>query len=488
MRIILSFVTGLLIARYLGPDGFGHYSFLLGSFASFVMLTDMGTSSAFFTFLSKKQRGPKYFLYYLNWIYIQFFGILFLIALILPHSIHNKIWMGHSKGLVILAFLASFAMRELWNQASHVGESIRATAVVQAYTILLSIVYLISVIIMIATKTMTLANIFIVIFIIHMTFIYLLFDKIRRKIFSEQDELFMEIFNEFKVYCKPLVVYGIVSAAYTFADVWFLQKFGGPVQQGYYAIGLRFSTICLLATTSMLKVFWKEIAEAKEKQDKQRMFLLYSKTSQILYLMSALGSCLVIPHSRDILLTFLGTSYEMGWVCLAIMFYYPVQQSLGQINGSFFYATEQTKLHTQISIGVMLVSIPVTYFTLAPSTAFIPGLGLGSVGLALKTVILSMVSVNLLIYFACKKADWPYRYSYQIKVVLVLFILSYGVKSVVGVIIGHIGLANNLIAAMAISAPFYLALSIGIFYRFPEIADLEKKDIEGFFAIFKKTA
>ena len=63
IRIAISFVTGLIIARALGPQDYGNFSFLLGSFTAFATLVDMGSSSAFFTFISLNLRGLKFFIF-----------------------------------------------------------------------------------------------------------------------------------------------------------------------------------------------------------------------------------------------------------------------------------------------------------------------------------------------------------------------------------------------------------------------------------------
>ena len=63
-RVGLSFIGGIIIARSLGPAVYGNYSFLLGSFISITTLLDMGTSSAFYTFLSQRKRGLKFYVYY----------------------------------------------------------------------------------------------------------------------------------------------------------------------------------------------------------------------------------------------------------------------------------------------------------------------------------------------------------------------------------------------------------------------------------------
>src|SRR5207247_2443660 len=101
--------------------------------------------------------------------------------------------------------------------------------------------------------------------------------------------------KEFTVYCKPLVVYGCVSFLYTFADRWFLQEFGGAEQQGFFAVSQQFANISLIVTASMLKIFWKEIAEAQERGDRELMRRLYARVTRGLYFCGAFVSCFLIP-------------------------------------------------------------------------------------------------------------------------------------------------------------------------------------------------
>jgi O-antigen/teichoic acid export membrane protein len=56
----LAFVSTIIIARVLGPEEYGDYAFLLGSFVAAMGLLDMGTSNAFQTFMSQKERGRMF--------------------------------------------------------------------------------------------------------------------------------------------------------------------------------------------------------------------------------------------------------------------------------------------------------------------------------------------------------------------------------------------------------------------------------------------
>src|SRR5437870_13916130 len=66
-RAGVSFLTGLIVARFLGPAGYGDLSYLLASTLSFSTLFECSTSSAFFTGIARRSRSRHYFQIYGMW-------------------------------------------------------------------------------------------------------------------------------------------------------------------------------------------------------------------------------------------------------------------------------------------------------------------------------------------------------------------------------------------------------------------------------------
>jgi len=479
IRMGLGFVTGLIVARELGAANYGNYSFLLGSFTSITALLDMGTSLAFYTFLSQRKHSPKFYLYYISWLAIQFVLILALIAFIFPQTWRDKIWLGLPKNIIILSFLASFMVTKIWPTVMQAGETIRATVVVQLGNILLATLYFCVVLAMAVLHRFTIPNLFAALICINLLFSLILAKRLKNDLIAEAEDGFSDVFDKFRSYCGPLAIHGLVGFAYSFADIWLLQKFGGAVEQGFYYVGYRFGAVCLIATTSILRIFWKEIAEANESGDKERLYYLYVKTSRSLYFVSAFGACFLIPFSKEIL-TLLGSEYEAGYVCLAIMFIYPVYQSLGQINGSYFLATGRTSLHSMIGITMKIVSVPVTYLVLAPSSNMIPGLDLGSVGLALKIVILAAISVNISRFFICKISNGRLNIFNQFISIGLLLAASFVIKVFLTWVwhVSDIPFSGPL--TMIFCVPIYVLIAGVIIYLFPGLGGLERKQIISF--------
>ena len=66
----LSFLTGMIVARGLGPVEYGNLAFLLGSFAGLRLLLDMSTGQAFFTLAAQKQRSRSFYVFYGAWLLV----------------------------------------------------------------------------------------------------------------------------------------------------------------------------------------------------------------------------------------------------------------------------------------------------------------------------------------------------------------------------------------------------------------------------------
>ena len=162
------------------------------------------------------------------------------------------------------------------------------------------------------------------------------------------------------------------------------------------------------------------------------------------------------------------------------MFIYPIFQSLGQINGSYFHATAQTRLHSTIGIIKMIVSIPVTYFVLAPSSNMIPGLGLGSVGLALKIVILAAISVNISHFFICKISNGRLNIFNQFTSIGLLLAASFVIKFFLIWVWHVLDTPFSGLLIMIFCAPIYILIAGVIIYLFPGLCGLERGQIISF--------
>jgi O-antigen/teichoic acid export membrane protein len=291
---------------------------------------------------------------------------------------------------------------------------------------------------------------------------------------EEKSDTITAVFSEFWLYCFPLIPYAVIGFAYNFADRWLLQNFAGSTQQAYYSVAFQFGAIAAIATSSILNIFWKEIAEAHQNGNTERISLLYQRISRGLFFIAATGAGLLIPWSEDILRITLGQAYVGGATVLAIMFFYPLHQSLGQISGALAYATGRVKVYVSLGMFFMSVSIILTYFVLASPNALLGGLGLGALGLAYKMVILQILSVNALIYYLARNLSIKFDWLFQPLAALSCLGAGYMTYAIS---CGIFGLSENFWIAFLVSGLLYLIMVLILISLAPSLAGLRRSDV-----------
>lgn len=409
LRSAISFASGILVARLLGPSDFGNMAFMLGTFVALRQALDLGSSTAFFTFMSQRVRSRRFVNAFFGWIGLQFIIPLLLIGLLFPSSWIEAIWHGQQRGLVLLAFLAAFMQNSLWPVMQQAGEAQRLTLRVQGIAVVVVAVHLIAIAAFWFLGVLGLVAVFAAIAVEYFAAAYV----VRRLLRHEEVTATEPKLREYVKYCLPLVPYAWVAFAYEFSDRWLLQGYGGEVQQAFYAVSAQFAAVALIATTSILSIFWKEVAEAHHRGDHARTSLLYRRVSRLLFLVGAVIAGFLIPWSETLLRLMLGAAYSGGAWTLAIMFLYPVHQSMGQIGSTMLYATERVYVQVAAGIVFMLLSIVATYFVLAPRAAPVPGLELASMGLAMKMVVMQFIQVNVIAFLISRIWGWRFDWVYQ---------------------------------------------------------------------------
>lgn len=478
-KAVVTFGTGMLVARGLGPEQYGTMMFLLGTFAAARQLLDMGSSTAFFTLLSQRQRSRHFVGWYLAWLGVQFLLPLLFVGLLFPMDWVELIWKGEQRSLVVLAFLAAYLQSVLWGAVLHMGESQRLTRSVQGVALAIALVHFGLMAMAWGAGWLDIRWILAVMSIEWSIAAAVIVKQLRFPAGTDEPDTLKSVASEFWRYCRPLILYAWLGFAYEFADRWLLQNYAGSVQQAYYAVAFQFGAIAAIATSSILNIFWKEIAEAHHRQDNERVALLYRRILRGLFFVAAAGAGFLAPWAEDILRITLGTVYIGGAATLMIMFYYPLHQSMGQIGGTMAYATGRVSVYVKLGMMFMAASIVVTYFVLASPEAIFPGLGLGSLGLAGKMVVMQLLSVNALAYYLSRSLNIKFDWLFQPASVVACSIAGYLAYVIPNSLTE---LASHLWLAMLLGGILYAVMLLGIVGAVPGLAGLTRSDINGMVA------
>lgn len=475
IRSAVSFFTALLVARWLGPSEYGRLVFLLASFAAFRQFLDMGSSSAFFTFLSQRKRSSDFVFYYWAWVAFQLIVSLILVGLVLPDPVAHNIWNGETKFVIVLAMLAAFMQGTVWPIAAQMAEASRETVRIQYLNTAMVFIHL-----AVIGALYWIGELAVPFILISLIIEWAVGGCLAAKMYKTEEPVgenvqsLGDIGRAFLTYCLPLVPYAWLGFVHDFADRWMLQVWGGDKQQAYYGVAQQVGGVALLATSSMLRIFWKEIAESCHQGDMAVVYRLYRKVSRVLFFIGAIIAGGVLPWSEMLLNIMVGDAYISGTATFMLMLIYSVHQSLGQITGTLFYATEMTRLYVKLGMVFMCLSLGVAYLMMAPSDNVIAGLGMGSVGLAWKMVLLQVVQVNVMALFIARSFNWSFEWLYQPVVLFICCFLGWSVYSFVNVAIGE---GAPIILSMASFSIIYTTLLGLIVFAKPGVAGLSVDDI-----------
>jgi len=288
--------------------------------------------------------------------------------------------------------------------------------------------------------------------------------------------------EEFYEYSHPLFTYAFIGLVVGIFDRWILQYFSGSIEQGFYGLAYQIGAVCFLFTSAMTPLITREFAIAYANRDIQQMAHLFRRYIPMLYGTAAFFSCFIAVHAEKVALIFGGTKFHDASIPITIMAFYPIHQTYGQLSGSVFYATGQTRLYRNIGISIMILGLPVTYLLIAPHQNM--GLNLGSTGLAIKMVALQFLGVNVQLYFNAKLLNLAFRkyLAHQLLCVCTLSLVAFVISKAVN----YIEVSSNIVVNFLVNGIIY-SCAVGIFtYFIPELFGLRKIDIKNIMGKLRK--
>ena len=419
-----------VVPRGLGPKSYGDFSFITNFFQQIISFFDLWSTPGFFIKFSQRQKefGLVVFTFY-------FVGICSLILvlglfIIPPGSVFfTSLLPGQDFVIVILAAIFALVtwVSQIFNNMTDAygltvkSEIGRVLQKVLSFTLVLSL-YLLNKLNIISYFYSQ----YIVILFLIFSFIWI----IRRnrgniiegwKISLKQVKGYL---LEFYKFSYPLFTIGLFGLITGVLDRWLLQKFGGSVEQGYFGVSNQVGIVCFLFTSAMTPLIMREFSIASLQKDINKIAVMFRQYVPMLFSITAYISCFLIVQADKVTFLLGGSEYRNAALAVGIMCFYPIHQTYGQLNGSVFMATGQTKIYSKIGVLFMILGIPVTYFLIADKSLI--GINAGATGLAIKMVAIQLVVVNVQLYFIAKYLNinfWKYL-GHQILCISSLLILS----------------------------------------------------------------
>ena len=258
--VFIGLATVSITARVLGPEALGRFSFITGFFLQLIPIITFSTSMAFFSKISQRPKEIGLISYYVR---ILIGAGLIAVSLAIVVDIIGFsaiIWPGQSFRLVILGlvFLVLILFEKMQTSlADAYGLTIKAEAI----KLLRRLLMLLLIVVAMRMGVLDLENYFYIHFIMMALVIITIFILIKVNVgniyrqWSISKEARKKYFTEFYSYSSPLVMSTVFTSATLIFDRWLLQFYGGDIQQGYFAISEKISSVSLIFITAIISLF-----------------------------------------------------------------------------------------------------------------------------------------------------------------------------------------------------------------------------------------
>jgi len=474
--IPIGLVTESIIPRALGTKLYGDFSFITGFFQSLISFIDLGSSSAFYDKLSKRPNEKLLRKFYWKLVslitVISSTAILFLIysgfsSTIWPNQLPKYIIMGLIFGLlywysqIILKTVDAYAL-------SKQGEIIRISQKFLRLFLIIPMYFF---------DFFTLGMFFIYNYIIIIFSIIgwiIILNKegisILPKVKLSKNNLSI-YYNEFYIYCLPLIAYSSIGLITGIFDRWILQISSGSIEQSFYGISFQIASVCIVFSSAMTPLIFREFSVEIKNQNFLKIRKIFKKYIPMLYSIAAYFGVFIAINSQTVGSIIGGPEFKDAYLCIAIMAFYAIHQTYGQLSSTLYYSSERTSMYKNIGGSILILGMPCSFFFISSGTY---GLNLGATGLALKMIIIQLIQVNILLYYNIKFINEKFSYFIIHQILSVLFFLSIGLFSNFLISIFF----QNQILSFIISGVIYSLLVIIFTYIFPYIFSLTRDDLK----------
>ena len=475
-KVFTGLVNATIVPNSLGVSNYGNFNFLLRTFKAIQTFLTLSTNSAFFTYSSKNKKSTNAFIVFFGWAIVQLIIILLIIFGSIIFGFKGKLFPDQINIFIILIGILQW-VNYIGSISIQFGETKAESVYVQKINLLSSLITTALNVILFLFDILNL-NTFIIVnyigslVIISFNYYYFLIKRKQDYFDRYNPEKTKETISYFVQFCTPLIVYGIFGFISNIFDRWFLQITDGSVQQGYFSISFRWISIVMIFTTSIISIFWREVSFAYNKKNIEQVNKIYFKSLKPIYLLSIFSAIVVYMNSEKIIKLFLHEDYYGAISVLKIMAFLPAFSAISQINSTFFYAVEKVKLHRNISIITMILGVLLTYVLVAPTTLIIPGFSLGSNGIAIKMIVISIILSTIQSFYILKMIKSSLSQWIHFQFLVLLFLVSAGVLT--NVIIDMF-ILNTLLSIISFVI-IYTTISGGILFIKPQLAGISNEE------------
>lgn len=483
--IIIGLISFLIVPRALGPKYFGDYSFLTNVYTQAINFLDMRASTCLYIKLSQNKEDRNIIPFYSLFVILLIIILLSSTWIITSSKLILNNLMPDQEILYVYMAVVLIIIMFIQEQLAKIMDSYGLTVFCEKKRLYMRIANLILIVVFYYFITLNIKIYFLINMVSWILFIIIILYYLKkiRVIFSPVKDpiVIKEYAKVFSHYCAPLVVYLIIGFFSEYFDRWVLQKYGGSIQQGFYAFAFNISNISMIPVSSIFILFTRELSVSFGKNDIRSLAKLFDAYVPSFYLFVTYLSCFFFFQADNIISVIGGESYKDALPALKILSIYPLVSTYAMLGGSVIYATERTVIFRNLSFIQAPLGALISIILISP----IAGMNLGAAGLGIKNLSLEFIAVVIILFINARYLNLSFK-KYLFHMIYIPGIIVF-IAWISSRIVQFLGFNNiGIIISMLMFGVIYSVILVSIVYYYPSLIFKDRHDMFNVVKLIKK--
>ena len=479
-RIALTLITSIIIPKAIGPRSMGIIAFGQTIVTTIRGLFDFNIGSTFFNLSVAKHQSGGLTRLFARIIFIQILLTVLILGILCVTKSGNNIIQSTPFSVLIFLLGIEWAVY-LTSLANQLGDSKGISKWPQILILIFNLILTVVIVGLAMMKSLTvytfLSTTFVFNFLSFLSVIVFLYqtnyDAIWLKVDKENLKYLLKTTLKVSI---PLTIASYYGMGIEFFERFLIQYKYGPEEQSYYYIAAKWAAIIIVLSSSSVQIFWQSLVKNIAEGDIKKAGEIYLRLDGLLFYFIL---CLALTWSflgKEMLALLLGKDFANAGSILMVMAFYPVSQVFGQMGTTVAVASGRSRQFMFVSIITATVGLIVSYFLLVPRSSFIPGLELGSFGLAIKTAIYGLIAVQPITYLNCRylSISYPKMIFQKIKVFLILFSILYLLSTIGNLLLPYVA----LVIVSMVKATIFVIVAVMLLFKKPAFCGVSESDLD----------
>ncbi len=399
LNFLMSIIIGILVPRAIGPASYGEFSYIISTYAFLFEIMILSSSMAYIYFLSNgKHKIEDINVFYM--IFLSFISTLVIVVGFLTINTEfgiKYLWNELDNKYLLYLGLIFGIFTTLQQRLIEFSDSTAQTVISEKLKLVSKFIIVLTIVVFIFLEKLDIYWYFILSIVNFILFFILFYNYIVFKISKVRIKVLKDIFNDFYIYLKPLIIFTLIASTYNYLGKYILQSSAGSIEQGYYNFALQLSLIPVTFLSSIMAIYMSEMTKKFQSNDLTGVKDIFINNIFKIYAVHSFLSIFTLINAKEIVLLTVGEEFIGAIVALQLLSIFSLLHTFGMLSGNLYLSTNRNKQYSIIN-GIFLI-IGIFYLVFLYHSTLVNASKLSETILLIYFLRVSMQTLLNLIFF-----------------------------------------------------------------------------------------